>query len=249
MLETLGIVQAHLGSQRFRCMASRKLGGRSLLEWVVRRVTDCTRLDGVIMLACGSGDDDLLNDLVPSDVPIFVDDGSDPLDRFTHALERYPAEAAVRVQGDNPFVDPALIDRLVTSAEWHGDCDYAGYCSQDGRPATLSPVGVFAEWFRSSALRRAARSARRHDDRNEITRYLYTHPEKFRLRLIPAPEEIDRDDVRLTIDEEEDWDHALEIYEALGPEALDWQMIADLLDHQPALRRRMAALNRVHSGV
>ncbi len=142
-----------------------------------------------------------------------------------------------------------MIERLVTSAEWHRNCDYAGYCSQDGHPATLSPVGVFAEWFRSSALRRAARSARHPDDRNEVTRYFYTHPEKFCLRLIPAPEEIDRGDVRLTIDDEEDWDHALEIFEALGPEALDWQRIAELLDHQPALRRRMAALNRAHSGV
>jgi len=230
-------------------MASRKLGGRSLLEWVVRRVTDCTRLDGVIVLACGGVDDSLLHELVPSDVPIHLSDGSDPLDQFTRALQRYPAEAVVRVEADSPFVDPALIDRLVTSAEWDGYCDYVGYCLQDGRPAIRSPVGVFAEWFRSDALRRAARSARHPDDRNEVTRYLYTHPKEFCLRLIPAPEEIDRHDVRLTIDAEEDWDHALEIFEALGPEALEWQRIAELLDHQPALRRRMAALNRVHSGV
>ena len=49
-----------------------------------------------------------------------------------------------------------------------------------------------------------------------------------------------------TVDLDEDWDHALAIYEALGPEWLDWQRIARLLDHQPALRSRMAALNRVH---
>jgi len=51
----------------------------------------------------------------------------------------------------------------------------------------------------------------------------------------------------LTVDIEEDWDHALAIFEALGPEAMDWQRIAKLLDHQPDLRRRMAALNRACS--
>ena len=61
--------------------------------------------------------------------------------------------------------------------------------------------------------------------------------------------DIDRDDVRFRIDEEEDWEHTLEIYEAIGPEALNWQRIADLLNHQPALRRRMAALNRSHGRV
>lgn len=80
-----------------------------------------------------------------------------------------------------------------------------------------------------------------------VTRYLYSHPEQFNIRLTPAPTEIDREDVRLTVDIEEDWEHALAIYEALGPELLDWQRIASLLDHQPALRSRMAALNRVYA--
>jgi spore coat polysaccharide biosynthesis protein SpsF len=108
----------------------------------------------------------------------------------------------------------------------------------------LSPVGVYAEWFRTRALRRAARAAKDPAHRQQVTQYLYSHPEKFTLRLIPAPAGIDRDDVRLTIDSDEDWDHALAIYDALGPESLDWQRIAELLDHQPALRSRMAALNR-----
>ena len=90
----------------------------------------------------------------------------------------------------------------------------------------MSPVGVCAEWFRVRALRRAARAAKDPADRQQVTRYLYSHPEKFNLRLIPAPEGIDREDVRLTIASDEDWDHALAIYDALGPEALDWQRIA-----------------------
>jgi spore coat polysaccharide biosynthesis protein SpsF (cytidylyltransferase family) len=65
------------------------------------------------------------------------------------------------------------------------------------------------------------------------------------LRLIPVPRELDRDDVRLRIDGEEDWEHTQTIFEALGPEHLDYHRVAHLLDHQPALRQRMAALNGV----
>ena len=246
MLKTLGIVQACFHSSRFRCNATRKLDGRYLFEWVIRRVTDAMRLDGVIVVACAMEDCRMLSRLVPSDVPIFFGEGNDALARFVKALEQYPAEAAVRVQGDNLFIDPGLIDRLVTTAEAHPNCDYVSYSSRDGQPAILSPVGVYAEWFRAAALRKADRRARSQFDREHVTRYLYSHPEKFNLRLIPAPAEIDREDVRLTVDLDEDWDHALAIYEALGPERLDWQRIARLLDHQPALRSRMAALNRVH---
>ena len=247
MLKTLGIVQACFPSQRFRCVVSRRLGGRTLLEWVVRRVTDCQQLDGVIVVACDLPEHGFVAELVPMDVPLFTGRQPDPLGRFVRALEEYPAEAVVRVRGDNPFVDPGLIDRLVTTAESHPNCDYVSYCSRDGRPAILSPVGVYAEWFRTAALRRAARSAGSPANREHVTRYIYSHPEKFNLRLIPAPTAIDRDDVRLTVDIEEDWDHTLAIFEALGSDEFDWQRIADLLDHQPALRSRMAALNRAHS--
>jgi spore coat polysaccharide biosynthesis protein SpsF len=247
MLKTLGIVDACYGSFGSAAKAARKLGGKPVLEWVVRRVTDCQRLDGVIVATFDSAQRRSVCELVPLDVPVFVGTQPDPLGCLAAVSEKYPAEAAVRVCADFPFVDPALIDRLVSTAEAHRECDYAGFCSRDGRPAILSPVGVYAEWFSTSALRRAARRARSAADRQHATRYLYGHPEKFHVRLIPAPEQLDRDDVRLTVDIEEDWEHALAIFEALGPEELDWQRIADLLVHQPALRSRMAALNRTYA--
>jgi spore coat polysaccharide biosynthesis protein SpsF len=247
MLRNLGVVQVYSRLPRFRANAMRRIGGRSLLEWVVRRVTDAMRLDGVIVADCEPDEAAHVHRLVPSDVPVFDGEGRDALDRFTKSLKEYPAEGVVRVRGDNFFVDPALIDRLVTTAESHPNCDYVGYCSRDGRPAILSPASVYAEWFRTSALRRANRLARDERDREHVTRYLYSHPEQFNIRLTPAPTEIDREDVRLTVDIEEDWEHALAIYEALGPELLDWQRIASLLDNQPALRSRMAALNRAYA--
>ena len=165
----------------------RKLRGRTLLEWVVRRVTDCTRLDGVIVVTNDAPENALLRESVPLDVPVVIGAQADNLGRFVAVLERYPAESVVRIRGENPFVDPGLIDRLITTAQAHPECDYIGYRLQDGRPAILSPVGVYAEWFRSVALRRSTRKAISPDDRREVTRYISSHPEKFHLRLIPAP--------------------------------------------------------------
>lgn len=247
MLKTLGIVDACFGSCGARANAARKMGGKPVLEWVVRRATDCQQLGGVIVVTSALPENRFLTDLVPLDVPVFTGPREDALSCFAAALEDYPAEAAVRICARSPFIDPVLIDRLVSAAEAEPECDYVGYQSRDGRPAILSPVGVYAEWFRTSALRRAARRAKSAADRQQVTRHLYRHPEKFGVRLIPAPEPIDREDVRLTVDIEEDWEHALTIFEALGPDGLEWQRIANLLVHQPHLRRRMADLNRVHA--
>lgn len=247
MLKTLGIVEACFRSPSARSRASRKLGGKSVLEWVVRRATDCLQLGGVIVVTCNEPENQFLARLVPPDVPIYTAPKADPLSCLVAALDEYPAQSAVRIGIEYPFIDPTLIDRLVVTADAHPGSDYVSYCSRDGRPAVLAPIGVYAEWFRTEALRRAARHARNPLDREHPTRYIYSHPEKFHLRLIPVPEQIDRDDVRLCVDIEEDFDHAIAIFEALGPEDLDYQRVANLLHHQPGLRHRMAALNRAHA--
>lgn len=242
MLTTLGVVEVRPTAATPRL--TRRLGGKSLLEWVVRRTTDSLRLGGVIVLAPRTADSEHLASLVPSDVPLVVSDHPDALARFVDALDQYPAEEIVHVAADQPFVDSVLIDRLVTTAINNPQSDYIGYCSRDGRPAVSSPLGMTGQWIRARALRKAHSHATDPADREHIAGYLHSHPQEFNLRLIPFPAELDRDDVRLTIGGEEDWENAQEIIEALGPEHLDYHRIADLLDHQPALRKRMAALNR-----
>ena len=247
MLETLGIVEACFSSPRARIRAARKLGTKSVLEWIVRRMTDCQQLDGVIVVTNDDPENRIVSQLTPLDVPVFVSRREDAIGSLASALEEYQAQAVVRMSAERPFVDPTLVDHLVCSARENPGCDYVSYQSRNGRPAVLSPIGVCAEWFRTDCLRVAARKATVPADRENPTHYVCSRPDRFRIRLLPAPAEIDREDVRLTVDIEEDWENAVAIFEALGPEALDWQRIADLLDHQPAMRKRMAALNRVYA--
>jgi spore coat polysaccharide biosynthesis protein SpsF len=196
-------------------------------------------------VALGDSPEDLeLRELVPPDVPLVIGHATDVLARYVAALEEHPAESVVRVCANTPFVDPVLIDRLVNCADEHPACDYISFAARDGRPAILTSIGLFAEWCTTSALRQAHASARDPADRTMVTRYIYSHPEKFSLRFLSAPAGLDRDDVRLRVDFEEDWDNAQTIFEALGPESLDWQRIAGLLEQQPELRNRMAALNQ-----
>lgn len=244
MLTTLGIVQPRLATDASKIRAARRIGGKSLLEWVVRRATDCQRLDQVIVLAPSGPEAQFVSELAPPDVPVVVGNSKDPLAGNITALDAYPAKAVVRICAEAPLFDPVLIDRLVTTADEHPQCDYIGYCRRDGRSALMASVGLFAEWCRADALRQADREVTLLADREQVTSYIFSHPEKFTVRLVPAPVGLDGDDVRLAIDSEEDWDHVQTVYEALGPDSLDWQRIARLLEQHPGMRREMAALNR-----
>lgn len=224
-------------------IARRRFAGKTLLEWVVRRVSDSLGIDQIVALA---GDDPLARNLVahcPPDISVLRSRAADPLGRLADAVREVACTGVVRINVCHPFIDPDLIDRLVAAAA-EARCDYAGYALGDGRPAIESPLGVFAELCSTPAILRADRLANQPQDRLETTRFLYQRPDLFAARWLPVPRQIDRDDLRLAIRDEEDWEHVQLVLDALGPESLDWQYIASLLDRQPMMRARMADRNR-----
>lgn len=244
MLETLGVVQVDAHSTVPRLKAGRGLEGRSLLEWTIRRVTDCQRLDAVIVAAPRSESAAELIRMVPPDVPIHFSRAPDELGRLVDAISEFRAEAIVRILIDHPLVDPVLLDRLAIDALEHPGVDYVGYCLPDGRPAVRSPIGLFGEWFGAKALVRAHRDGAARASKHSVTELFCSHPEKFQLRLLSIPAELQHGDVRLAIGSLEDWENTQAVFDVLGTEHVDWQRIAALLDHQPALRQRMGELNR-----
>lgn len=247
MLNILGVVQVPPASTLPWLKAMRGLQGRTLLEWVVRRVTDCERLGGVIVVASKNVHSHSIAALVPPDVPLYCSQRTDALGQVADALINYPAAGVVRVCVDQPLVDPELIDGLVCRVTEQSGYDYVGYCTADGRPIVQSSLGVFAEYFKTKALLVADREAYHPQDREQVTRYLYSRPDRFAVKMIPIPAELDREDLRLRVGGSEDWEHVQTIADALGDEHLDWHRIAGLLEQQPALRRRMAALNQAGS--
>lgn len=245
MAATIAVVEVVHRSRWARQNINRKLAGLTMLEWVVRRLKDCQQLDAVVVQLPAAGQVQVIADQIPADVPTICTMGADPLSRFSKVLERYRPKSVVRVSSDNPFLDPSLVDRLVTTAEKHPNCDYISYCSQSGRRAVLTSLGLVAEWCSADALQQADYEAVEAEDREDITSYVRRHPEKFALRMIPLPATIDKEDFRFTITQGEDWDRAHAIYEVLGPDRLDWQRIANLFELQSDLRQEMAQLNQV----
>ncbi|MDP6446962.1 MAG: NTP transferase domain-containing protein [Pirellulaceae bacterium] len=222
-------------------LACRRLGSRSLVEWVVRRVSEAEQLDNIAVVACPDAAA-AVREFAPPDVAVLAEAG-DQLTRTQAAIDHFQADAIIRVRIDNPFIDPVFIDRLAAAARRNPDCDFAGFSGkQFGSDATIA-LGFTAEWYSSRAFTRLSQETDE-DARIDPFCYIHSNPEEFQLRWLPIPDALDRPDLRLRIDVEEDWDHAQVIYEALGPDELDWQGVAGLLDRQPAIRERMATLNQ-----
>jgi RimJ/RimL family protein N-acetyltransferase len=130
------------------------------------------------------------------------------LDRFRSALGAHPARAVVRLTGDCPLTDPALVEATVARHHDSG-ADYT--CNVI--PRTF-PKGLDVEVVDAAALEAAAATATDPPEREHVTPYFYRHPERFRLANVRCPELLG--DERWTVDTPEDLAFVREVAGALG---------------------------------
>jgi spore coat polysaccharide biosynthesis protein SpsF len=213
-----------------------------VLDWVVRRASESQQLDGVVVVMPQGDCVDDIASIAPPDAILYASSMPDSLSRLCDAMSAHLAESVVMIPLAAPLIDPTLIDRLVVAAH-QSPADYATFCFHSGS-LLHAKLGLVAEWYRVAALETANRMIRDQRQREDFSRFIVARPDLFSLRLLPLPKELDRHDLRLSLQTQEDWDHVEQVVEALGHDQLDWKQIALLIDRQPLLRDRMAILNR-----
>lgn len=207
------IVQARTGSTRLPGKMIKDFHhGKSLLEIILRKLP--STVDVILATTTSEGDTALCEIAEHVGIKVYRGSEENVLSRFIEAAELYKAETIVRVCADNPFLNIELLERLLT--EYKGE-DYLSYRLPNGKPTILGHLGIFCEVTSLSALQKVAAST---DDKlylEHVTNYLYTHPNEFSIRLMDLPSElVDFDDLRLTVDTEEDFKITSELYTQFG---------------------------------
>jgi spore coat polysaccharide biosynthesis protein SpsF (cytidylyltransferase family) len=228
MLKTLGIIDARYTTETQRQTAGRRLEGKSVLEWVARETTDCMQLSGVIILTNDLPENDFVVNLAPSDVPVHRTAVGDHLRALADTLEKYPAESCVWIASDWPFLDATLVDKLVVGAEKQ-ECDFASFQGIEGPVNQGYPTGLLPIWFRTSALFEADRHARKVEHRECPCRYFLSRSHKYRSISLAPPARKSETPLCFRIDGAEDWENALELFDAMKGEDFHFEKIADFM--------------------
>ena len=228
MLKTLGIIDGLLTTDRQRRNASRSLGGKTIIEWVARQMTDSLRLDGVVVMTDHSEENMFVKMMTPLDVPVVMTKANDTLSALSKTQESFQSEHCVYIGLDWPLIDSILIDRLIVAAESNPNGHYAAF-QFDNDPRRGRPHGMFAEWYDVKALHRANCKAKDPIHREYPGLYFLEQAEKEVLTLIPAPEPFDEHDFCPPLDSEDDWENITMIFESIDAANIHWQHIAELL--------------------
>jgi spore coat polysaccharide biosynthesis protein SpsF len=195
----VAVVQARLGSTRLPGKCAADLAGRPLIAWVLGRLARAATLAEVRLAIPEGAEDDPLAELAEGlGFPCTRGSLEDVLDRFARAGRESEAEHVVRVSGDSPFTDPALVDAAVR-AHLRSGSEY----TRNFQPMDIAP-GLCVEAIARAALERAAREASDPYDREHVTPYFYRVPGRFRTLRVPVSPELMRPDLRLCVDTADD---------------------------------------------
>lgn len=197
MSRTLAFIQARMSSSRFPGKVVAPLGGVPMIVYMVRRVRRAVHVDEVVVVtSTDPSDDALVASLELHGVRLFRGDLTDVLKRFADAATACDATEIVRLTGDCPLIDPAIIDAVIDCRR-AANADYASNIA----PPTF-PDGLDAECCTRETLDRAHRLATHPAEREHVT--LWMRGEATPLRRANVRALCDLSHLRLTVDYRDD---------------------------------------------
>jgi spore coat polysaccharide biosynthesis protein SpsF len=170
------ILQARMTSSRLPGKVLMDICGAPMLARQIERIRRARQIDRIIIATSAEEEDEPVALLAQRlGVDCFRGSLRDVLGRFCLAAMDHQSDHVMRLTGDCPLIDPGLIDDLIT---FHRDGGYD--ISSLGIERTY-PHGLDAEVMTFAALQPAGAEADRAYDREHVTPYLYTHPDRFRI--------------------------------------------------------------------
>jgi 3-deoxy-manno-octulosonate cytidylyltransferase (CMP-KDO synthetase) len=116
----VGVIPARWGSTRFPGKALHPICGKPLLQWVVERARGATKLAELLVAT----DDERIRaaaEAFGARAVMTSPEHPSGTDRIAEAVRGIAADVVVNIQGDEPLVDPAVIDLLAGAVGGGGD--------------------------------------------------------------------------------------------------------------------------------
>ena len=181
-MKLAAVVQARMSSTRFPGKVLHRVRHRPLLEYVLERVRCSRNIDHLIVSTSLDPTDALIADYCAEHkVECFRGTRDDVAGRFLATCHAYDLDAFVRVCGDSPLLDPALLDQGI-STFLQAEVDLVTNCFPRTFPNGQSVEVVRMRAFRDAYGRMTAAAHFEH-----VTTFFYEHSGEYRIENFSNP--------------------------------------------------------------
>lgn len=212
------IIQARLGSTRLPGKILKPFhDDKCILDIILDKLHQVTDAKVIVATTTDHSNDPLVAHLRSNKELVFRGSENDVLDRFIKAANKHRLEGIIRICSDNPFIDSDGIVALIEKAQ-RSNAQYIGF-RINGLPSIKTHFGFWGEYVTLDALKQVAASTNELPAHEHVTIHIYTHPEDYQCEWIDCPDFIQgRNDIRLTVDTQEDFENAQQVYADLTKE-------------------------------
>jgi spore coat polysaccharide biosynthesis protein SpsF len=230
-VNALAIVQARVSSTRLPGKVLADVGGEPMLALELARLRRARQLGDIVVATSRRPDDDPLAELAAG-LGVRVHRGAleDVLGRFAGAASGHDG-IVVRLTGDCPLIDPAVVDAVVERLAGAPEAVYAS----NVEPRRTFPHGLDVEALRAATLAQLDREVTDPELREHVTLAARRDPRRYPRVSVESNEDLSA--LRWTVDLPSDLEFVRALAERLGPNrhTAGWRDVLAAARREPPL--------------
>ena len=223
-----------MGSSRFPNKVLQTIHDKPILEHIVNSLKHSKLTDQIIIATTNLPEDDVIEKIAKNlNVDCYRGSANDVLARFYDCAKFFKGDLIVRINGDNPLLDPQLVDEAILVCKKSG-CDYVSNVIHQSYP-----LGIHVEVFSFAILKQIHETQKDALSREHVTYHIRKNLHLYNTKEILAPNGSKRPNWRLTIDYPEDLELMNKIFSILyNPNFyISYDSVVNLLDENPDFLR------------
>ena len=211
-MKIVATIEARMTSSRLPGKVLMPVLGKPMLHYLITRLRTVPSLDAIILATTTNITDEPVVAFAKSmGIEVFRGSEDDVMGRVVGAAQSVNADVVVEITGDCPIIDPDLVEQTIRM-----------YLSQDVDYSSNSiirsyPDGMDTQVFALDILKAAAEITTEPLDREHVCRYIWRHPQKYKLLHLVAPPSLHWPELGLTLDEPEDFKLITKIIKHFDP--------------------------------
>jgi len=200
------IIQARLGSKRFRKKVIKDIAGLPSIVYQYKRIKEVkNKIKSIVAIPEGQSEEQLKEILNAYKINFFEGDENNVFKRFLDCALYNNAEIIIRINGDCPLISASTIDKTIETFYKSKNSDYVSTTMDKSYP-----IGEHVELFTLEALKKASLMKKSKEEEEHVTPIFYRNQNIFKClqveKLYDYP-----DQLRLCVDYKEDLDFIREI--------------------------------------
>ena len=197
------VILCRYASSRLPGKILKEIEGISILDRIVAGVSTVT--DKYVVATSEESSDDIIEQhCMHNAIPVFRGSLDNVAERFYQAAENQKWDYAIRINGDNLFVNTRVLQQMLSLD------DLINYDLLSNVPGRTYPYGMSVEMIRLSFYK-SQMSNFSTWQKEHVTLYFYDNPELGIRHIIEWDDAVDGQRINLAIDTQEDFDKAVYI--------------------------------------